>query len=45
MLVRLHQLLRGGAGVTPELATGLARALESGAVPTLRDQGASAQVT
>lgn len=39
MLVRLHQLLRGGAGVTPDLAAGLARALEAGAVPTLRDHG------
>ncbi|GGR43717.1 histidine ammonia-lyase [Nocardioides luteus] len=39
MLVRLHQLLRGGAGVTPDLTAGLARAVEAGAVPTLRDHG------
>jgi histidine ammonia-lyase len=39
MLVRLHQLLRGGSGVGPDLVVGLARALEADAVPSLHSYG------
>ncbi len=39
MLVRLHQLLRGGSGAGPDLVVGLARALDVGAVPTLASYG------
>ena len=39
MLVRLHQLLRGGSGVGPELVAGLAAALAADAVPALRAYG------
>lgn len=39
MLVRLHQLLRGASGTSPELVVGLARALEAGDLPTLHVYG------
>jgi histidine ammonia-lyase len=39
MLVRLHQLLRGGSGASPDLVAGLGRALEVGALPTLHVYG------
>lgn len=39
MLVRLHQLLQGGSGASPELVTGLAHALAAGAAPRLRIYG------
>jgi histidine ammonia-lyase len=39
MLVRLHQLLRGGSGVDPRLVQALADALEAGAVPRLHAYG------
>lgn len=39
MLVRLHQLLRGGSGAGPDLVAGLAQALEVGALPDLRAWG------
>jgi len=40
MLVRLHQLLRGGSGVAPELVAALSGALAAGAVPRLSSYGA-----
>ncbi|GAA4707173.1 aromatic amino acid lyase [Nocardioides conyzicola] len=39
MLVRLHQLLRGGSGVDPALVQTLAEALAVGAVPRLHTYG------
>jgi histidine ammonia-lyase len=39
MLVRLHQLLRGGSGVSPGLVQALAGALGAGAVPRLHAYG------
>jgi histidine ammonia-lyase len=39
MLVRLHQLLRGGSGVDPALVQALADALAAGAVPRLHLYG------
>ncbi|WP_051551613.1 aromatic amino acid lyase [Nocardioides sp. URHA0020] len=39
MLVRLHQLLRGGSGVEPALVEALASALEAGSVPRLHAYG------
>lgn len=40
MLIRLHQLLRGGSGVRPAIVLALADALRSGAVPRLHSYGA-----
>ena len=40
MLVRLQQLLRGGAGVSPGLVRGLAEACGAGVVPRLHTTGA-----
>ncbi|WP_374455986.1 aromatic amino acid lyase [Nocardioides sp.] len=39
MLVRLHQLLRGGSGVHPDLVAGLSTALAADALPSLRAFG------
>ncbi len=39
MLVRLNQLLAGGAGVHPDLVVALATALREGAVPALHSYG------
>ncbi|WP_344733865.1 aromatic amino acid ammonia-lyase [Nocardioides fonticola] len=39
MLIRLHQLTRGGAGVSPALVEGLATALRQGAIPRLHEVG------
>ncbi len=39
MLVRLHQLLRGGSGVEPALVQALATALDAGAIPLLHAYG------
>lgn len=39
MLIRLHQLTRGGAGVSPGLVEGLRTALRAGAIPRLHEVG------
>ncbi|WP_066905185.1 aromatic amino acid ammonia-lyase [Millisia brevis] len=39
MVIRLHQLLRGGAGVHPDLIRALAAALDRGAIPGLHAYG------
>lgn len=40
MLIRLHQLLRGRSGVSPEIVAALAEALRAGALPRLHAYGA-----
>lgn len=39
MLIRLHQLTRGGSGVSPGLLDGLVEALTRGAIPRLHEVG------